>query len=158
MKQRDKWLRECEGFGWDDKTGTGFAPDTETCKACSNSSPERFDACRDEVESAKVVLRKIKETKKETIVTEETLETIETVEAEVVEPAVAEKSKRITKVEALVYAMKENQQPQSAKELLAKVNSITGGRDNQFAVGLLMKFGQLLGVVEEVEGGYRLVK
>ena len=62
MSNRDKWLKQCGGFGWDVKYGSGFAAKTDLCRACKDSQPDRYAACEAEAKAGRKAAKKSKET------------------------------------------------------------------------------------------------
>jgi len=59
------WLNECQGFGWDDRLGSGFQAGCEVCVNCKDGQPIRYAACAAEAKAGRE-----KSKKKENIVNE----------------------------------------------------------------------------------------
>ena len=62
---RTIWLKECQGFGWDDRLGSGFQAGCEVCMNCKGGQPIRYAACEAEAKAGRE-----KSKKKENIVNE----------------------------------------------------------------------------------------
>ena len=93
MSDRDKWLKQCEGFGWDDRLGSGHQANSELCLACADSQPDRHAACAAEAKAGR------KKVKKENIVENENVDQTDAVQEPVVdqvaEPVKAKKEKKV---------------------------------------------------------------
>ena len=168
MSDRDKWLKQCEGFGWDDQLGSGFQANSELCLACADSQPDRYAAC---VAEAKAGRNKVK---KEIIMENENAEQEEVVadQEPVVEPValkIASGTETEPVVEKAAKSMKADKKPsvmhilanilreggRSSSELTAELMSRSGCAKASAGshVAMAVRFGLIVGFVNRDEKG-----
>ena len=163
MSDRDKWLTQCEGFGWDDQLGSGFQANSELCLACADSQPDRYAAC---VAEAKVGRKKVK---KEIIMENENAEqeevvadqeqVVEPVKEETPKPVEAEKKPKEHKVtipEVMASIIRDSSSPLAAKEIDAKISEQTGDGGKSHSIGWMLSFGVALGTLKRENNKYSI--
>ena len=169
-------MKECPGFGVDNGL-SALDLSTDECRHCQSGSNTRFLACSAEVEASKAVQSAgtvpsegggtavmdppadpaaapatppvVKKGKKPPA---------EKKPAATTSPTTPKQDHRITKVRALVDALRCAKAGLTPAELLEAVNKATGARDAQYPVRGLCEFGVLLGVLEEADGKYVMKK
>jgi len=156
MNDREKWLKQCEGFGWDDRLGSGFQANSELCLACKDSQPDRYAACKAEAEAGR------KKSKKENIVEEEKTDqqvpvttSTDIKEEKTSKPVKADRPPSVPKLIAEVLTARV---PVTSKEIIEAVlaKNPLPRKGVAGTVSARLQFGILIGAIKKEDGKFSL--
>jgi len=149
--KRQQYIDECSGFGYDEDDGTGLDETTETCRACRTDEPERFAACKAEVETARGQASNAEEVPV-------------TPDAPAANPApktvkkAKEKGnveKKVTVMDVIVEALKSG--PKKPKDILALIEQAGFAKAAaKTQLYCAVAFGKRVGVIVESEQGVKI--